>query len=121
MEGVTVKSFMVHLWADQHGGLWAYLHRPGSLTSNPHELFQKQVRAMWRAREARDVDAVYERSTLGLMYAVWPLPEGSWNLPMAQEYAREHDTLANVYVILSEKSWNPVKFRLGSGNRLILT
>jgi hypothetical protein len=112
------KSYLVHLWVDQEGGVWAYQHRPGSLTGNPHELFQKQVRAMWRSHEARGMHA--ERDTLGLMYAVWPLPEGSWNLPMAMQYAEEHNALANVYVILNPRSWQPVKFRLGSGTRINL-
>jgi hypothetical protein len=114
-----VKYYLRDL-SSMNGELRTYRDEAGSITSDPHSLYPKQMREMWRQWDKKYPTVSLGGETKGLMYAVWPLPEGKWTSATAAAYAEENKALAEVYVILGPQGhWKPTRMAAHPDNPIV--
>lgn len=118
-----MKYYLFHLF-DENGKMHAIPGEAGgSVTGDPHGLFPKKMRKLWREWDARNTEAGFDPTphhTAGLVYAVWPLPDGKWNATRAYEYAENNADLAELYVILrTGDRWTPTRVAVHPDNPII--
>jgi hypothetical protein len=114
-----VKYYLRHL-SSVDGSIQTYIGEAGSVTSDPHSLYPKQMRELWRRWDKEYPTITLGGETKGLMYAVWPLPDGQWTPPTAAVYAEENMALGEVYVILGPQGhWKPTRLAAHPDNPIV--
>lgn len=106
---------------EMNGTLHTYSGEPGSVTGDPHDLFPKQVRKMWRKWDARDVELGFKptpHTKTGLAYGIWALPDSTWSVAEAAAWAEKNPGLMELYVILYS-SWKPTRLAVHPDNPVV--
>lgn len=119
-----MKYYLRHLH-DIGGTLYTYGDQAGSVTTNPHNLFPKQVRKMCRELDAWSGDSGFEpipHEKKGLAYGVWTLPDSAWSVSQAAQWAQKNPGLMELYVILrGDGGWFPTMVAMHPDNPVVFT